>query len=76
MAEPNGRLVKGPVEDLSAEDGARQDDEESDGLGRGGGNASRHVAVHEDFDAGRVHEKSRDEVVTYWKSISRNAKER
>jgi hypothetical protein len=35
MTEPDGRLVKSPVEDFSTEDGARQDDEESDGLGRG-----------------------------------------
>jgi hypothetical protein len=40
VAEPDGRLVKCPVEDFSAEDGARQDDEESDGLGRGRGDAS------------------------------------
>jgi hypothetical protein len=70
MAEPNGRLVKGPVEDLSAEDGARQDDEESNGLGRGRGDASRDVAVEENLDAGGVHEESRDEVVTYLGSIS------
>jgi hypothetical protein len=70
MTEPNGRLVKGPVEDFSAEGRARQDDEESNGLGRGRGEAGRDVAVEEDFDAGGVHEKSRDEVVTYWTSIS------
>jgi hypothetical protein len=64
MTEPNSRLVKGPVEDFSAEDRARQDDEESDCLGGSRGEAGRDVTVEEDFDAGGVHEKSRDEVVT------------
>jgi hypothetical protein len=76
MAKPDGRLVKGPVEDFSAEDRARQDDEESDCLGGSRGEAGRDVAVEEDFDAGGVHEESRDEVVTYYTPISRDPRKR
>lgn len=60
MASPNGGLVNGAVEDFSADDGTRQDEEESDGFGRGRAVARRHVAVEEDFDAGSVHEDGRD----------------
>lgn len=65
VAGPDGLLVNGPVEDFSTDDGTRQHDEESSGLGRGGGEAGRDVAVEVDLDAGGVHEDSRDEVVTY-----------
>ena len=65
MAGPDGLLVNGPVEDFTADDRTRQHDEESSGLGRGGGEASRDVAVKEDLDAGCVHEDGRHKVVTY-----------
>lgn len=39
MASPDCRLVDGTVEDLTTDDGTRQDEEEGNGFGRGRGNA-------------------------------------
>jgi hypothetical protein len=68
MTEPNGRLVESPVENFSAEDRARQDDEESSCFGGSRGETGRLVAEKEDFDAGGVHEESGDEIIAYFPS--------
>lgn len=70
MASPDCRLVNGTVENLTANDGTRQDEEEGNGFGRGRGVASCHVAVEVNLDAGGVHEDGGDEVVTYFRRVS------
>lgn len=69
MAKPVGRSIESAVEDFSADDGARQDNEESRCFGSSRADAGVDNALQEDFDAGGVHEEGRYEVVA-WFTVS------